>query len=180
MAKRKKTEKSIWRGYAYLAAFAAIMAAVFCVYPDKALPALSASWQSLAQFLLIFPAIILLIGIFAVLTTPEMVVKNFGKDSGFAGSLKAMFFGSLMSTGPFYLSFPIAKNLVDKGATITAIIIFVSAWNGVGVIAEIIEFHFMGPAFMIIRFLLTVGCIIVAGYAGQFIVSRFFKNGKIG
>jgi len=177
MAEKKKNP--IWRGYAYLAGFAAVMALIFYIYPSKAEPALAASWNSLAQFLLIFPAIILLIGIFAVMATPEMVVRNFGRKSGFVGSLKALFFGSLMSTGPFYLSFPIAKNLIDKGATVTAIIIFVSAWNGVGVIAEIIEFHFMGPLFMIIRFSLTTACIVIAGYAGGFIAKRFFKKGKI-
>ncbi|MFA6594475.1 MAG: hypothetical protein WCT16_04460 [Candidatus Buchananbacteria bacterium] len=172
----KKKENSIWQGYIYLLFFAAVMAAIFFIYPDKALPSLQVSWSSLSQFLIIFPAIILLIGIFAVLATPEMVMKNFGQGSGLPGALKALFFGSLMSTGPFYLSFPMAKTLVDKGATVTSIIIFVSAWNGVGVIAEIIEFHFLGPLFTIIRFSLTAIFIVIFGYAAQFITDRFFKK----
>lgn len=118
------------------------------------------------QFLLILPAIILLIGIFSVMVTQDMIEKNFGQGTGFAGNIKALFFGALMSTGPFYLSFPMAKNLLDKGAKITDVLIFVSAWNGVGVIAELVEFHFMGPKFMIIRCSLTALFIFAIGYVG--------------
>lgn len=133
------------------------------------MPSLKSSWDSLCQFLLILPAIILLIGIFSVVVTQEMIEKNFGKGTGFKGNIKALFFGSLMSTGPFYLSFPMAKKLIDKGAKISDVLIFVSAWNGVGVIAEIVEIHFMGPVFMVIRCGLTAILILGIGYVGEFL-----------
>jgi len=158
--------------YIYLAIFLGLSAVVFCFFPDKLAPALKSSSGSLAQFAMIFPAIILLIGIFSVAVTPKMIAKNFGKETNFYGSLKALALGALMSTGPFYMSFPMAKHLLDKGARISAVIIFVSAWNGVGVIAELVEFHFMGPAFMLTRFSLTAILILVSGY-----VAEFFYNG---
>lgn len=177
MIKHKK--ESPLQGYIYLAFFVAIMLIVFFLHPDKALPALSYSWQSFAQFLMIFPAVVLLIGIFAVIATPEMVTRNFGKGTGWHGSLKALFFGSVMSTGPFYLSFPLAKTLIDKGATATSIVIFVSAWNGIAVIGMIMEMHFMGPMFMFVRCSLTAIFIFIAGYAAQGIAKTIFKDGKL-
>ncbi|MCL5969996.1 MAG: permease [Patescibacteria group bacterium] len=158
-----------WKSYIYLLLFAVILAVIFYFFPDKATPSLKASWDSLSQFLLILPAIILLIGIFSVVVDQKMIEKNFGEGTGFGGNLKALFFGSLMSTGPFYLSFPMAKNLLEKGAKISDVLIFVSAWNGVGVIAELVEFHFMGPVFMVIRCSLTAIFILVIGYVGKYL-----------
>lgn len=165
MEKQKKGNLS-WRSFLVLLILIIIAVIYFYFFPDKLQPALKSSWNSLSQFLLILPAIILLIGVFTVAVTPEMIEKNFGKDTGFLGNLKALLFGSLMSTGPFYLSFPMAKNLMEKGAKIPAVFIFVSAWNGVGVIAELVEIHFMGPLFMIIRCSLTMILILVLGYIG--------------
>ncbi len=155
-----------WRSFIYLLLFAVVLAVVFYFFPEKAMPSLKSSWSSLWQFLSIMPAIILLIGIFSVAVTQEMIEKNFGQKTGFGGNIKALLFGSLMSTGPFYLSFPMAKNLLDKGAKINDVLIFVSAWNGVGVIAELVEIHFMGPTFMIIRCSLTAVFILAIGYIG--------------
>lgn len=160
------------QSFIYLFIFLILMAIVFYFFPDKLTVSVKSSWDSLKQFVLIFPAIILLIGIFSVLVTPEMISKNFGEETGFLGAVKALFFGSLMSTGPLYLAFPLAKNLLDKGAKITDIIIFVSAWNGIGVIAEIVELHFMGLLFMAVRCLLLIIFIILMGYVAGLIINR--------
>jgi len=135
--------------------FILIMAVFFYFFPEKLIPTLQSAWSSLAQFLLIIPAIILLIGILSVTITLDTVKKNFGTGTGFEGAMKALFFGSVFSIGPFYLSFPIAKSLLDKGARIATVVIFVCAWNGIGLIAEILELHFMGWQFMLTRGILT-------------------------
>lgn len=162
-------QNNSWHSFLYLFIFLGLMVVVFYFFPDKLIPSLKSSWNSLTQFVLIFPAIILGIGIFAVMVTPEMIAKNFGKETGFYGAIKALFFGSLMSTGPLYLAFPLAKNLLDKGAKISDVIIFISAWNGIGVIAELVELHFMGVFFMAIRCLLLIIFIILMGYAAELI-----------
>ncbi len=167
----KQKQNQTISSFLYLFIFIIIMAIVFYFFPDKLISSLQSSWKSFAQFILIFPAIILLIGIFSVMVTPEMIEKNFGRGTGFYGSLKALFLGSLMSTGPFYLSFPMAKNFLDKGARVSAVIIFVSAWNGIGVIAELVELHFMGMLFMLIRFLLTAVLILLSGFIAEYLVN---------
>jgi uncharacterized membrane protein YraQ (UPF0718 family) len=173
MNDKKRTNN--WHPFLYFFIFLGLMVIVFYFFPDKLTPSLKSSWDSLAQFVLIFPAIILLIGIFSVMVTPEMIAKNFGKETGFYGAVKALFFGSLMSTGPLYLAFPLAKNLLDKGAKISDVIIFVSAWNGIGVIAELVELHFMGILFMAIRCLLLMVFIILMGYITELIFGRRSK-----
>lgn len=168
----KQKNKSLF----FLVIFLLLTGILFYFFPEKLIPTLKSSWTSLSQFLMIFPAIILLMGIFSVAVTPEVIEKNFGKETGFIGALKALLFGSFMSTGPFYLSFPMAKNLIEKGAKVSDVIIFVSAWNGVGIIAEIVELHFMGVLFMSIRFSLNIILILVCGYVAQFIMNLGKKN----
>jgi uncharacterized membrane protein YraQ (UPF0718 family) len=162
--------------FLYLLIFLILMAIVFYFFPDKLMPSLKSSFGSLTQFAMILPAIILLMGIFTVIVTPEMIEKNFGKETNFYGALKALLLGSLMSTGPFYLSFPMAKNLLDKGARISAVIIFVSAWNGIGIVAEIVELHFMGIAFMLTRFSLTTILILISGYLAEYLYNFISKK----
>jgi len=158
-----------------LIVFIFVLAGIFYFSPDKFIPFMNASWSSFSQFLLILPAIILLTGIFSVVVTSDMVRKNFGSETGFLGSIKALLFGSLMSTGPFYMSFPIARSLLDKGAKLSSVMIFVSAWNGIAIVAELVEFHYMGPVFMSIRLILISICILGIG----FIANGFFQhNGK--
>ena len=170
---KQKTKKKSSHTFFPLIIFCLFAAVLFFFYPDKLVPSFTSSWESLSEFALIFPAIILLMGIFTVMVTPQMIVKNFGKDTGFYGALKALALGSFMSTGPFYLSFPMARTLLQKGARISAVLIFVSAWNGVGVIAEIVELHFMGIVFTATRFILTGTLILVLGYAAEYL---FFEG----
>lgn len=157
------------KSWFYLLIFGACLGIIFYFYPAKFQPSLALSVSSLLQFALILPAIILLMGIFTVLVTSEMIERNFGDKSGLRGNFKAMFFGALMSTGPFYLSFPMAKRLLDKGAKISAVIIFVSSWNGIGIIAEIVEFHYMGWAFMFTRLMLNATLIFLSGYIIEYL-----------
>jgi len=139
------------------------------------MPSIQSSFTSLIQFALILPAIILLTGIFSALVNQKMIEKNFGKDTNFYSGLKALALGSLMSTGPFYLSFPMAKHLLDQGARISSVMIFVSAWNGVGIIAEIVELHYMGFPFMIIRCTLTAIFILLSGYIAEYLFALWKK-----
>lgn len=160
------------RPFVILLIFFLILAVFFYFFPEKLNSTLKNSWDSLSQFLLILPAVVLLIGILSVTITLDTVKKNFGTGTGFEGAMKALFFGSVFSVGPFYLSFPIAKNLLDKGARIATVVIFVCAWNGIGLIAEILELHFLGWQFMITRFLLTSIFIVITGYVTESLVKK--------
>ena len=76
---------------------------------------------------LILPAVMVLMGIFNVFVPKEMFVRYLGKDAG----IKTVFLGILMGalpTGPLYVAFPMASALLKKGAKISCIIAFLSAW----------------------------------------------------
>jgi len=168
---KHKISVPVSRSVFILGLFVLCMSILFWFYPSKLVPSLTTSWDALLQFILIFPALILLIGMFSVFITPQMIEKNFGKGTGFFGLLKALVLGSLMSTGPLYMSFPMARSFLAKGARISAVIIFISAWNGIGIIAEIVELHFMGSIFMLTRFCLTAIFILVIGYIAEYLAS---------
>lgn len=160
------------RSWIYAGVFVLIAAIVMFIFPDKSGKMLESSWLSFKELLVIIPAIIILIGFFAVMITDKMVEKHLGDKSGFRGNVFALIFGSLMSTGPLYMAFPIAKNMLQKGSRISNIIIFVSAWDGLGLIAELVEFHFMGATFALLRIALTVTCVIIMGHIIEIICSK--------
>lgn len=148
---------------------------LFSFFPGKIIPSFKSAVYSLMQFLMIIPAIIFITGIFSVLITHKMIEKNFGKDTNIYSALKAIALGAIMSTGPFYLSFPMAKTLLNKGARISIVMIFVSSWNGISIIDEIAELHYMGILFMSIRCSLTAFFILLSGYAAEYIFKLWKK-----
>ncbi|MCD6559865.1 MAG: hypothetical protein J7K57_08405, partial [Palaeococcus sp.] len=74
----------------------------------------------------------------------------------------AIFMGAF-PTGPLYVAFPIAAALLKKGARISNIIAFLSAWACIKIPQELVELQFLGLKFMITRLLLTVVFVIVMG-----------------
>jgi uncharacterized membrane protein YraQ (UPF0718 family) len=64
-----------------------------------------------------------IMGLFSLFVSKELVVKYLGKTSGIKGILLAIFFGALPN-GPLYIAFPLAVALRSKGASISNIVIF--------------------------------------------------------
>ena len=91
-----------------------------------------------------------------------MVVKYLGKAAG----IKAVFLGILMGslpTGPLYVAFPMASALLKKGAKISCIIAFLSAWACIKIPQEMVELQFLGPKFMAARLVLTIVLVVIMG-----------------
>jgi len=68
-----------------------------------------------------------MMGLFTVWISKETVVKYLGKTSGTKGILLALLFGAT-PTGPLYVVFPLAAALREKGAGLTNIVVFLTAW----------------------------------------------------
>lgn len=110
----------------------------------------------------ILPAVMVIMGIFAVFVPDAMIEKYLGKYSGIRGLFTALFIGSL-STGPLYIAFPIASQLIEKGARLSCIIVFLSAWACLKIPQEIMEFQFLGGKFMLFRLFFTVIFVTLMG-----------------
>ena len=89
-------------------------------------------------------------------------MKYIGEASGMKGILLSLTLGAL-PTGPLYIAFPMAAALIRKGAKISNIVIFLSAWACIKIPQEIVELQFLGLHFMLSRLILTIAFVIIMG-----------------
>ncbi len=141
-----------------------ILAAVvlLSIFPDKQSKFFEVSWDFFIEMVAILPAVMILMGLFAVFVPKDKIVKHLGKTSGIKGVSLALFFGAL-PTGPLYVAFPMAAALIQKGARISNIIIFLSAWACIKIPQEMMELQFLGFKFMALRLVLTIFFVISMG-----------------
>jgi len=129
-------------------------------FPDKRPKFLEVSWGFFIEMIAILPAVMILMGLFTVFVPKKEIVKHLGKTSGFKGIALALFFGAL-PTGPLYVAFPMAAALIKKGARISNIIIFLSAWACIKIPQEMVELQFLGSKFMVLRLILTIIFVVI-------------------
>jgi uncharacterized membrane protein YraQ (UPF0718 family) len=158
----KKTRKDILRGYAIFGATLIAAAIILWIFPGKAVAATTTAWDYSLEMIMILPAVMVIMGLFSVFVSKEQVVKYLGKTAGIKGGSLAILFGAL-PTGPLYVAFPMAAALIKKGARISNIIIFLSAWACIKIPQELVELQFLGPKFMVARLILTIIFVAIMG-----------------
>src|SRR6056297_3663863 len=136
---------------------------VFLYNKDLFYRGLSNSWGFIREMIEILPAVMIISGLIAVWVPKEMIVNNFGQDSGLKGKLISVFIGSV-SAGPIYAAFPFAQTLLTKGASISNIVIIISSWAVMKIPMLIVEVKFLGFPFAASRYFLTLPGIILLGY----------------
>ncbi|RNI15837.1 hypothetical protein EFE42_00945 [Methanohalophilus sp. RSK] len=133
---------------------------VLKIYPFKIGSVIEYFWQYTMEMVLILPAVMLIMGLFSVYVSNNMIEKYLGKYAGIKGIFLSFFLGSL-PTGPLYVAFPIASHLLEKGARVSNVIIFLSAWACLKIPQELMEFQFLGWKFMFLRLFFTVILVII-------------------
>jgi uncharacterized membrane protein YraQ (UPF0718 family) len=159
---KKKMKKDSFKSWISLGAVLAAAAALLLMFPDRQQAAAATSWAYLREMIAILPAVMILMGLFAVFVSQEQVVRYLGHASGLKGILVAVLLGSL-PTGPLYLAFPLAAALLKKGARVSNIVIFLSAWACIKIPQELVELQFLGWRFMASRLVLTIVFVILMG-----------------
>ena len=132
--------------------------------------ALSNSLYYIKEMLVVMPVIFLLTIAIDVLVPRESIVKHFGEGAGFRGNIFALVLGSI-SAGPIYAAFPICKMLLKKGASISNIVIVLSAWAVVTLPMLANEVKFLGFEFMALSWVLTVISILFIGWLTEKVLS---------
>lgn len=132
------------------------------ISPEMAKEAFNNSLYYLKEMVFILPVIFLLTVVIEALIPKEVIVKNMGENSGFTGNVLSLILGSV-SAGPIYAAFPVSKSLLSKGASISNIVIILSAWAVVKVPMLLNEIKFLGAEFMTVRWILTVVGIFIMG-----------------
>lgn len=138
---------------------------------DLILHALSKSSYYFSEMLQILPAVFVLTALIQTWVPTKTIVKHFGSSSGLKGKFISLAIGSL-SAGPIYAAFPVCQMLLNKGATISNIIIILSSWAVVKVPMLLNEVKFMGFKYMIVRWFLTIITIFIMAY----IIDRVTKK----
>ena len=144
---------------------------LFILMPNKAITSLKNSFYYVKEMLMIMPVILLLTALITAWVPKKAIEKNLGSNSGFKGSIFSFLLGSF-SAGPIYAAFPVCKTLFEKGASISNIVILLSTWAVVKIPMLLTEFKFLGPKFMIARWILTTISIFIMGY----ITSKLVKQ----
>jgi uncharacterized membrane protein YraQ (UPF0718 family) len=160
---KRKQKRSIARDYAVMGLFMVTAVFVLFVFPDKSSSVIEVSKNYFLELIMILPAIMVIIGLFSIWVPKEMVVKYMGKASGIKGILLAFALG-MLPTGPLYIAFPMASALFKKGAKVSNVIIFISAWACIKLPQELVEIQFLGLRFAMLRLGLTIFFVIGMGY----------------
>lgn len=173
---KKNVENSgLKRDIVILALVFIITTALVSFFPEKQEAVKAASWKFFIEMIWILPGVMILMGLFMVWVPKELVEKYLGKTSGIKGFSLSILFGAL-PTGPLYVAFPLAASLIEKGARISNIIIFLSAWACIKVPQEMVELQFLGPRFMAARLILTIVFVVFMGIFIEKIIDRTTKE----
>lgn len=137
--------------------------ALSVLMPGKALQSLKNSLYYVKEMLIIMPVILLLTSLITAWVPRKTIENNFGQNSGIKGSLFSFLLGSF-SAGPIYAAFPVCKMLLKKGASISNVVIILSTWAVIKIPMLLNESKFLGPQFMLVRWILTTLSIFAMGY----------------
>lgn len=175
---REAGKKPGYREWLYLAAVLAAAAVLVAVFPGRREKVASAAGSFLVEMAAVLPAVMILMGIFAVWVPAETVSRYLGKQSGLKGALLSLLFGTL-PTGPLYVAFPLAQGLLKKGAGTANVVIFLSAWACIKLPQELVELQFLGAGFMALRLGLTVTLVFLMGWIIEKTMERNRKEDNV-
>lgn len=169
MTKGSINKKKILRSWGILGFIVLTVFGLLTFFPSKQDAVLTATKSYLAEMIFILPAVMILIGLFKEWVPEDVIVEYMGEQSGVKGVSTALILGST-PTGPLYVAFPIASELLEKEASVTNIVIFLTAWACLKLPQEIVEIQFLGGAFTALRLVLTAAAAIVMGLIMEYLL----------
>lgn len=107
-----------------------------------------------------------LAGMVRALIPAEIIVRYLGKEAGFKGIILACAAGAVSPGGPF-INFPLVAMLYQAGASIGAVVGFVTAWALWPGVRMIWEISILGPKVALIRLAATIAFPPIAGLIAQ-------------
>ncbi|AET68187.1 putative permease [Desulfosporosinus orientis DSM 765] len=116
----------------------------------KTKKALTKAWKSFENILPQFLSILVIVGIMLAALSPETISKLVGQQSGWLGMLIASVIGSITLI-PGFVAFPLASALLNNGAGIMQIAVFISALMMVGIVTLPLEIKYFGKKATILR-----------------------------
>jgi uncharacterized membrane protein YraQ (UPF0718 family) len=137
----------------------AVAAAVLLVValrqgPSVALDGLLAAWHTLRRNLLLLILGFILAGLVQVLIPRDLITRWLGDEAGIKGVFIGCVVGGLVPGAP-YATFPLVASLYHAGASLGAVVGFVSAWALWSVSRLPVEMALVDPRPALIRYAVT-------------------------
>ena len=116
----------------------------------KATQSLKIAGKSFIKILPMVLIIIVFIGLLLGFVPPSQISRFIGEQSGIGGVLLVGVVGALMHI-PALLAFPLAASLLESGASVTAVAVFITTLTMVGMITLPLEIEELGKKMALLR-----------------------------
>lgn len=152
--------------------FIAIIFVVLAIAsPEAAGRSAGISLDYFKEMILIMPPVFIMMGLLEVWVPKDQIKTWLGQDSGHKGALIAFLLGTL-PTGPLYVAFPMAGVLLQNGARVRNMVIFLGSWAALKIPQMMVEMKFIGGSFMILRFVLTLIALFMIGSLMEILLQK--------
>lgn len=92
---KEKQKREMIRDWILLGIILIIAIILLSIFPDRKEPVINTLWDYFVEMMLILPAVMVILGLFAVWVSKEIVIKHLGKASGIKGIFLAIILGAL-------------------------------------------------------------------------------------
>lgn len=131
--------------------------------------ALTVGYKSFKNVAAMFAAVFLLLGLFQVFVSTELIQQLMGKGAGeFAPLIGALLGG--IAAGPPVAIYPVSQFLAQHQAALAAIAALMTAWVSVGTVSLPAEMKILGRRFALSRWVLALVFSILIGYGTGIVV----------
>ncbi len=111
-------------------------------------------------------AIVGLVGLILGILPPETISRLLGVEAGAGATVAAAIIGSITLI-PALVSFPLAGSLLDSGATVVTITVFITTLLMVGTVTAPLEIKALGKKFTLLRNGLSlIAALVIAAIMG--------------
>lgn len=140
--------------YSLYGVAAILLGVSFAKDRKKTILSLIRAWKMFIGVLPQFIAILLLNGLLLAIVTPEMIQRVIGAESGLLGMLITSLLGAVTLV-PALIAFPVAAELLNNGAGITQMAVFISTLTMVGFVTLPMEIKYLGKKVAVLRNILA-------------------------
>ena len=130
----------------------AIVSLIFAFIKDRAKTerVLMIALKSFFRILPTVVAIVIFIGLLLGFVPKSTISKVVGEQAGFKGILVVAILGAILHI-PSLISFPLASSLLKRGASVTAIAVFITTLTMIGIVTLPLEMRELGKKIALLR-----------------------------
>ncbi len=116
--------------------------------------------KSFVRVLPIVFIIIIFIGLLLGFVPKSQISRLIGEQAGFWGVFIVALLGAVLHI-PSLISFPLAASLIESGASITSVAVFIASLTMIGVVTLPLEIKMLGKKMALLRNVISFGIAII-------------------